>query len=508
MIDPEKTEVIFGPPGTGKTTRLLNTVDGLISEGTKPREICFVTFTRKAANEAKARAKDRFSLNDDDLPYFRTLHAMAFRQLGLVRSDVMGFSNYIDICRLLGLSITFKGAAEDGTITGLSKGDRLFFNENLSRITGTTLRGHWETKMSEEDIDWYELLKVQETLVDYKKLKGKMDFTDMLVKFTDVYKEVRPDVSILIVDEAQDLSVLQWRAVDLLSQDVEKVFIAGDDDQAIFRWAGADVETFINLKGKQTILSQSYRVPIKVSDEANRIVKMISHRKEKEWLPRDEEGTVEYCHQVDDIDMSEGTWLLLARNIYLLEPYKEHCLQMGYIFSSRTGAPVNTRAIQAIKLWEDLRKGKKIFAEEAKIVYDFLGTRSRVKYGFKGVLAEVADNEKLSMSDLRKNFGLVTEKIWHEALDKLSILEREYFLAALRRGEKPLREPRININTIHGVKGGEADGVVVVTDMAHRTYLEYLENPDDELRVWYVAFTRAKNSLHIILPTTQECIEV
>ena len=63
---------IFGPPGTGKTTRLLNMVDNALQEGIPSHRIAFLAFTRKAATEAKERAVDRFDLTFDDLPFFRT----------------------------------------------------------------------------------------------------------------------------------------------------------------------------------------------------------------------------------------------------------------------------------------------------------------------------------------------------------------------------------------------------------------------------------------------------
>ena len=47
---------IFGPPGTGKTTKLLNMVDQALSNGVNPQDIAFLAFTRKAAAEAKERA--------------------------------------------------------------------------------------------------------------------------------------------------------------------------------------------------------------------------------------------------------------------------------------------------------------------------------------------------------------------------------------------------------------------------------------------------------------------
>ena len=69
---------IFGPPGTGKTTALLDMVDKALSSGVSPNKIAFLAFTRKAANEAKERACERFKLDTQkDLQYFRTLHSLA-----------------------------------------------------------------------------------------------------------------------------------------------------------------------------------------------------------------------------------------------------------------------------------------------------------------------------------------------------------------------------------------------------------------------------------------------
>ena len=67
---------IFGPPGTGKTTTLLNMVDEALENGTSPHRIAFLAFTRKAANEAKERAAERFGLDPKkDLVHFRTLRS-------------------------------------------------------------------------------------------------------------------------------------------------------------------------------------------------------------------------------------------------------------------------------------------------------------------------------------------------------------------------------------------------------------------------------------------------
>ena len=45
-------------------------------------------FTQKAAYEARDRAIKKFNLTEDDLPYFRTLHSLAFRKLGIKKKKM------------------------------------------------------------------------------------------------------------------------------------------------------------------------------------------------------------------------------------------------------------------------------------------------------------------------------------------------------------------------------------------------------------------------------------
>ena len=78
--------------------------------------------------------------------------------------------------------------------------------------------------------------------------------------------------------------------------------------------------------------------------------------------------------------------------------------------------------------------------------------------------------------------------------------DRAYIIAMLRRGEKFNGEPRITVSTIHGSKGGEADNVVLFTDLSPAADKEMADNPDDMHRVFYVGVTRTKHSLFIVEP--------
>jgi superfamily I DNA/RNA helicase len=83
-------------------------------------------------------------------------------------------------------------------------------------------------------------------------------------------------------------------------------------------------------------------------------------------------------------------------------------------------------------------------------------------------------------------------------MDKLPITDRAYVTALLRRGEKFNGRPRITASTIHGSKGGEADNVVLLTDLSTAADIQFQQSPDDTHRVFYVGVTRAKQNLYIV----------
>lgn len=488
---------LFGPPGTGKTTSLINMVRCKINEGVAPHEIIFAAFTKRAALEARERACGQLKLEEDQIPWFRTIHSIAFQQLGLQKHQIMGLSDYIKFAESLGLRITYKNYAEDGTFAGQTEGDRLLFMESLSRAKNITLREQWESQPN-EDIYFYKLEHLAKSLEEYKRANEKMDFTDILGKFDLSHV---PDCRVLIVDEAQDLSPAQWRIVHCMMEKIPEVFIAGDDDQAIFRWAGADVDHFINLEGTSEVLGKSFRVPSEIQKVADVITSRMQVRVPKQWDPRVIGGEVMHYSSVEQVDMRTGDWLLLARNAYLLDEYVHHCLREGFLFTA-PGQDNRDDILQAIHDWEALRAGGQVPAAGVKKIYSLMSIRVGVTYGFKGKVDALPDRKLLTMKELRSDWGLLTEKEWSVALDKMTVMDREYLLAALRNGETFNGRPRIRISTIHGAKGAEASNVVVMTDMAIRTYNEMNDHPDDEHRCWYVAVTRAKEKLHIIQPKT------
>ena len=93
--------IVLGPPGTGKTTKLLGLVEMYIKKGVSPDRIGYFAFTRRAAKEAVDRACVKFNLEKKDLPFFRTLHSLAFYQAGFTHNEVMTSAKYQQVAEWL-----------------------------------------------------------------------------------------------------------------------------------------------------------------------------------------------------------------------------------------------------------------------------------------------------------------------------------------------------------------------------------------------------------------------
>jgi len=482
--------IVLGPPGTGKTHTLLNKVDDYLKE-TDPDKVGYFAFTKKAANEAKERAIDKFNFTEDDLPYFRTLHSLAFRRLGINKENVMQRRHYEDLGKKINIQIDYNDWDEEETGLFTTKSDYLRII-HLAKLRNITLDEQFNLKEHNQKLEYTKLKIIANELQRYKKEYGLIDYNDMILDF--VKSDKSPKFDVVFIDEAQDLSRMQWDMVD--SFNTNDSFIAGDDDQAIFRWAGADVDSFITQTGKILNLTQSVRIPKKIHEYAMKIIERVSHRLPKNWQPKAHEGSITKHWNFEDINMSSGNWLVLSRTRHQLKPLEDILKEKGLYFENRFGKSFEKQIQEAASNWEHLRQGQVMHGKDIQKIALYMGDTNWDKKKLKALVKD----SFYGIDALTKGYGLNTKKTWYECFDNAGSKRITYIRKMRANGESLKEGARIKLSTIHSVKGGEEDNVVILPDLTHSTQLAYERNRDDENRLFYVGATRTKEHLHIVRP--------
>tara|TARA_R100000479_G_scaffold102608_1_gene51165 strand:- start:402 stop:1979 length:1578 start_codon:yes stop_codon:yes gene_type:complete len=504
--DPTNSELpkevtIFGPPGTGKTTTLIKLVEGSLAHHIDPWKIGFMSFSRKAATEAKTRAlKAIEGVDSKDLTYFRTLHSLAFSWLGLSTSEIMSGRDYNELGKLVGLDFrtTQTVNIEEGPLFNIGAGGDSYMSLiQYARVKEVDLEEEFH-KGWDRSLNKQQLLVLDKAFKNYKRAMGKLDFIDMIEKF--IWQGTSPDFDLLIIDEAQDLAPLQWKMVkEVLVPNSQKVFYAGDDDQAIYSWMGVEVDNFLNASETKITLKQSYRVPEHPFVFAQGLTDQITKRENKSWNPTKEKGFVTWHNDILDIDMTEGEWLILTRTNYIANKVCNKLREEGYVFwREGEGWSVSVNVLVAIEVWLKLQRGATVPADLLKPFSKLIDPKHITKSGRK-LMFSLSEDQEYTLTDLKRLCGFDVNNFvtWQNVL-KISEQVAAYIVSVRKRGEKILSaDPRIRVSTIHRAKGGEADNVALLLDST-KACVES-EDQDAEKRVWYVGVTRAKKELHIVV---------
>ena len=175
---------VVGPPGTGKTRRLLNEVHKYVQKGTSHDRIGYFAFTRKAAGEARDRflAKN-LDLTKKDIKYFQTLHSLAFNNLGLKEENVMQEGNYLAIGETSGIQIKY-ASYETNNFNGIFSSNSEYLSLiNLARVRQITAEQQFNRN---EHLSWIsknKLIGIEKEINNYKNAHNLIDFTDMIQQF-------------------------------------------------------------------------------------------------------------------------------------------------------------------------------------------------------------------------------------------------------------------------------------------------------------------------------------
>ena len=468
-----KVTKIYGPPGTGKTEKLIRRAMAYIRVGTPVNKIGYFAFTRKAAHEARDRMlKKNPEYKKKQLRYFQTLHSLAFHSLGLREENVMQDYHYNDLGKELSIRVNAK---KDADASPYLTCDNEYFQiilkakEKDIAVWDEYCTGEHSTNVKPD------LLKHIEANYNHYKhpdINNLVDFTDMIHDIVQQPNKV-PNFDVVFIDEAQDLSPIQWKLYDILKSKSKNIYLAGDDDQAIYGWAGADVDRFIQEPATEKVLSRSRRIPRAVQDVSEIITARIEGlRATKNYLPRDEEGLCSKINSLENVDLHQDKWLILTRTLSRAKEVCDLLKVKGLYYENRHQKSYNTKLYKAIINHSKWLNGEEVSDTALEDIKEYMGNR-----------------------ELKKDLK------WFECFDNAPADDKIYIRLMLSNKERLSDDARIKVSTIHAAKGGECENVILVLDNAKKireAITKSIIKRDEEHRVWYVGCTRAKRNLYLM----------
>jgi DNA helicase II / ATP-dependent DNA helicase PcrA len=517
---------VFGPPGTGKTTWLARQAQHA-TDRYGHDAVVIASFTRTAAAEIAGRdtGVERENVG--------TLHALCYRALGrppIAETHAQEWNAEAPEYRL---PVRAKKDVDDPYDDEDGDEDTVPGNELLSEYS--------RRRALQEPADWWPLTvrAFAARWEAWKSRQGYIDFTDMIALALRDVAAAPGAPAVGLFDEVQDFSALELALVRRWAERMDFVILAGDDDQALYRFKGATPQAFLQppvTDAFKRVLAQSYRVPAAVHALAQDWVSVIAEREPKAYAPRDAAGEVTTSRatwkhpepllpDLDDTLAAGQTAMILAPCGYMLRPVIAVLKEAGIPFHNpyrpkrkdwnpfgpATGVSTRERLLAYLHP-DDATWGAQAHdwtREDLARWGRMLRADGVLRRGAKQAISALQGTERVSAAELDGWFeraalegALDLDPLWLSRHVTKAYAERLAYPLAVcaASGRATLHEaPRVTVGTVHSVKGGEADNVVVFPDLSHAGYLEWHDHADgghDSVRrVFYVALTRARERL-------------
>jgi DNA helicase-2/ATP-dependent DNA helicase PcrA len=392
----------------------------------------------------------------------------------------------------------------------------------------------YEYEFDDGDIDIMEDLRKQVIQINflfhqqwthYKEANQIFEFNDLLLFCYN--NKIYPSCKILIMDEFQDFSPLQYEVFKIWSDHTNVSIIAGDPNQAIYGFQNSSPQFLMDFEAteREIILDVSFRLPPKIIEVAQKMITSNSYLDTyQSHVSIDSEGTVESV-DLSEIEIDpEDTVFVLCRTNSMVESVSGQLRKLGILNSVYPDYSMNSKEKNEIsKYYEAIHKlvsnsdGSEMFnSPELKLLMNLSETpqdtssvivigkrKSLFPFNFYKQLERsihTDPNYKLGKDEFLDNLDLETDEILPLVLSNLSKPAARSISKGIEKNwnkEQVMSSiDQVKVMTIHKSKGKEADLVIVMNRATHYEKMGE-EEPEEEKRIWYVAVTRARKKLVI-----------
>ena len=285
--------LVLAGPGSGKTFVITNRLVHMVKELSIPSEhILVITFTKAAAAEMEQRFH---RLLPESHPWFGTFHSCFYHILRNSYTSIptrfISTEEKKHILRSICDDVLDKDIDID--IEDVERILSLFMNNGLSMQNITEYADLKPAHLKQ-------LYRSYHTaLMEY----GYMDFDDLMLCCYQLLKD-NPEIRkrwqeqfrYILIDECQDMNVLQYQILKLLTGPERNVFMVGDDDQSVYRFRGARVELMQRFLEEfkpviQIQLDKNFRSTAGIVESCKKVIEENKNRFVKEIYAHDQEKT-------------------------------------------------------------------------------------------------------------------------------------------------------------------------------------------------------------------------
>lgn len=269
--------LVLAGAGSGKTRVITHKIARLLQAGYAPGQIAAITFTNKAAQEMRERAKELVGPRAAKNLVVSTFHSLGVR---ILRSDGerLGLKpkfSILDSDDVLGV-LKDAGASSDNALARRWQWTiSLWKNQGLNSAQALAAANDADEQVAARVMQRYEERLAAYQAVDFDDLIGLP--LALLRRDAEARAKWQDTLRYLLVDEYQDTNATQYEMLKLLSGERALFTAVGDDDQSIYGWRGATIDNLKRLPQeyptlKVIPLEQNYRSTGNILRAANMVI--------------------------------------------------------------------------------------------------------------------------------------------------------------------------------------------------------------------------------------------